>query len=231
MQYPFSDAASLTSQAANLTIPNAVFVDACLYPAGGRAPQFLSLIDSDALNTYFTISDASGQLAQGVRSKTDTGDIITLLDMQKRPAGVLVVDPQQMQIIRDWKSVKFQITETPFCASVTVPMQYNCVQALQVGSSSFSGDVWLVGGPGAVWSNAGGIPRLDIVGDPYYQRRTCQTAGQTFKEPACFKSLNQVTPGAAGDVALVTGFDIRGTDSVLCIDTTAGNIHFYLAGA
>ncbi len=225
--YPFADASTLTSAAGDV-LPVGVILDARLYAVGGGETQWLSRIRRDGDSARLTISGPAGILAEGDLQLSAPAEILPLEDSQGRPAGVLVLDPVQAPLLGAFADVTFPRTATRFCASVVVPVPAFSTRALACAGELLTGDVWVVGGPGVVWTEDAGRAVLNVVGDPYYRRRECQAMGSPFEEPRCLQTLQGLYPGAAGNIGICVG--VERADSALRVSTRDGGLYLYFAG-
>lgn len=193
-KYPFSDTATLTNQEEDQNfIPEGVFLDAALYPVGGRARLYLSKVVIAADTATLYIGDpVVSELASGIINLLDPDDEVVLVDTAGRPAGVLVSESARLLSFQGWTDGEhtFDISDTEFVARVCLPTPEVGVRGFQLDDGSvLTGDVWFVGDDGVVLTHQtasepdpavpGGtrevqVIRIDVVGDPLYRRRLCE---------------------------------------------------------
>jgi hypothetical protein len=226
-KYPFSDRASLKT-VAGLSFEPDLFLDAAIYPIGGRERQYLSRIRvTSRLVTIVTGDPKTAELATTTFDPLAPPDILTLADAFGRPAGVLVSDAERLAVFQTWplQEHKFDPTATEFAASCVTPMPQIGVRGFMTPDGElFTGDVWIVGEDGVVvrqGENADEI-RIDIVGDPLFRRRLCQPV-QLFTTPRFIQTINGMKPDELGDFKITVGRTLA-SDTVLRVyaDTKGG---------
>lgn len=245
--YPFSPLATLTNAAGDV-IPDGVFLDASLYPVGGREGSYLSAVVVAADEVTLVFGDAgTSARASGKFSRTDPPPEVALYDTAGRPAGVLVSEPARLAAFRGWAegAHKFDARSAPLVASVCRPVPDSGVTGFSAGGVAVSGEVWLVGEDGVVLSTSpaddpvsGPVTavRVDVAGDPLYRRRLCD-AGDVFAAPRFVTSIRVVSgpqvfylrPDEFGDVKL-TSHGGAASDTVLRVRTTQAGLVFEAAG-
>lgn len=208
-RYPFADSASLTSSDGRV-LDSQIFLDALLHPPDHSGPLYISSIAADGLLITINIADASGQvLCSGA---ADAGDItsgsIVLVDNFDRPAGLLLASPQLLGTLQQFATseVFFEADATAFVASVVVPAPEPGVRGLGAATgAALTNDVWLVGEDGVqVVLDADGFIRIDIVGEPLFRRRICDTSA-AFTTPKFVKTINGIPPTYWGGFTIQAG--------------------------
>lgn len=226
--YPFSDTASLTNAQGDF-IGQGIFLDASFYPVGGAARLYLSQVDiTNAQATLWLGDSRTAQLARAEFPLLAPPDQVSFVDDYARPAGLIVSSSLSLATFAAWSvgSHKFTPGQTEFVASVCMPTPETGVRGVLLDDGSLlTGDVWLVGDDGIVltptlaryqdgqgreqWQPA---VRIDIVGDPLFRRRLCESPA-LFNTPRFIErvvvqqGLNTfvVTPDEYGNIALTTG--------------------------
>lgn len=253
-KYPFGDRATLTN-AEGLVILEGTFVDAALYPVGGGAELYVSLITvtHDAVTIW--VGDANQpQLASATFDLIAPPEVISFTDTVGRPAGVMVSEPGQLGIFQSWDvgDHAFTSAQAPLAATVCLPAPELGLRGIVLEDGSFfTGDVWLVGEDGVVLreestplvSSDGSTPapyrivRVDVVGDPLFRRRLCEPV-TLFTTPRFVKKLHvtagsssfTVTPSAAGDIQVSVNNSLSAAPA-LRVRTTASGIVFEALGS
>lgn len=226
--YPFGDDATL--QNGSRQIPVSAFLDARIYTTG-LPDTYLSAVRTDGQTVWLTFRDDGREVATG---QTDPPDqpLVRLSDPYGRPAGVVLLSDEGLSDLRSWGpgSHVFSKAATRLANSAVVPIPPAGVQAFLLPDGSIvSGEVWFVAGPGLIFEAEGGQPVLHVVGDPYVRQRLCAEANLPIPPFRCFRTINNLAPGAAGNINLTTGDSAA--DSILRIDASVGEIHVHLAGA
>jgi len=253
-KYPFSDTATLSNNEADQNfIPEGVFLDAALYPVGGRARLYLSkiVITADVATLY--IGDpVNDELASGTVDLLSPGDLIRLVDVYGRPAGIFVSEASRLLTFQGWSTGEhvFDVSQTEFAARVCLPTPQIGVRGFELDDGSVvTGDVWFLGDDGVVLSHrvdeepdpelpTGTRPvnviRVDVVGDPLFRRRLCEnvfagslflrtlTARQDCREVTCAADEN-------GNISINVGSQ-DAPDTILRVRATAGGVIFETVG-
>lgn len=250
-KYPFAERASLRN-ASGLEIPTNVFVDAALYPLGEHPGMYLSAVEVEGNETKFFIGDRNQtDICNGSLRLPTTNEVVELRDAQRRPAGVLVVDPTQLAAINGWGDGRHEFTpdQTPWAATVCFPAPVHGVSGFLLDDGTvLSGPVWLVGGAGVVLryvtvqrqtrTGTQTVPacRVDVVGDPLFRRRLC-AGTDLFATPRFVRTVRVIgpngtfecQPGPNGEFTLLAGNDLA-DDSVLRIVSDEEGIRFGMVG-
>jgi hypothetical protein len=233
--YPFEDDALLTN-AAGITIDPSTFLDAALYPVGGTGQYYLSkLVITNTTTTVYVGDETNTQLASASFQSNAVPDSLRLVDTYGRAAGLLVSEAVRLTQLKSLGvgTHTFSSSQTPFVASVCIPMPGIGVQGLLLDDGSVvSGDVWLVGDGGIVLSSSqvtvGGYcetaqrtftaVRVDAVGDPLFRRALCASPAQfqtsQFIERICF-----TTPELKG-TGTSEVYSEGNADILILVDTT-----------
>ena len=229
IKYPFMDSATLVNSVGD-TIPENLFSDARLYPVGGGAGQFLSRVTIDD-DVVIAISDASGEIATGTFDFDTEIDVVKVLDLYGRPAGVFVSSWDRLQTLVNWApgDHEFERAQTEFAAAVVVPQPIVGVNGIVLADATvFTGEVILVGHDGIVLREDGGTVRVDIVGDPYYLRKLC---AEEEVERECVQGLKTINAIAAVDGRFtITAGDNLATDTVLRVTPTTDGLRLTVVG-
>lgn len=216
-KYPFADSATLRTTT-GLTIEPDLFLDAAVYPIGGRERQYLAAVAVGPRSVTLTVGDATTPvLARSTFDPLAPPDLLELSDPYGRPAGVLVSDATRLAVFQTWplQEHRFAATATEFAASCVTPMPAVGVRGFTTPDGTlFTGEVWLVGEDGVVVRRDGDeTVRIDVVGDPLFRRRLCQPV-QLFTTPRFIQTINGMKPDAAGDFKITVGRALAG-DTVL----------------
>lgn len=248
--YPFADGLSLTNNAGYF-IGQGIFLDAAFYVIGGGARLYLSQIDiTNDTATLWVGDNSTPQLASASFDLLAPPDTLRFVDQFGRPAGMLLSTPTNLITFASWTAGthQFQITQTEFVATVCMPTPESGVRGIKLEDGSvLTGDVWLVGDDGIVLSPGvatfdnptGGLIvqptiRVDIVGDPLFRRRLCNTPSlfvspQFIKELVVQQGTQEFTlhPDAFGNISITTGSAV---DTVLRITPTDHSLVFQAVG-
>lgn len=209
-QYPFSDTSDLVSTDGFTLAPD-IFVDASLYPIGGRAQLTITKIAISLQIVTITIGDPfTANLATASFSLQDLQEIITFTDAYGRPAGILVADVLTLAMLQSWPAGehKFLKGSAEFVASCCVPQPAPGVRGILTETGDlFTGDVYLIGEDGVILREVGdGVIQVDVVGDPLFVRRTCDPVA-LFATPRFLKTLNNIPPDEYGNFSIDVAAD------------------------
>lgn len=232
-KFPFADTATLTTTS-NLKIDADMFLDARLYPIGGRERQYLAAIKVEARKVTITIGDPkTTTLASAMFDPLDPPEMLDLADGYGRPAGVLVSDPTRLSVFQTWPigEHKFQPQASEFAASCVIPMPAIGVRGFVTEDGTlFTGDVWIVGENGVVVRQDGDETiRIDVVGDPLFRRRLCQPV-QLFTTPRFIKTINGMRPDERGDFKITVGRSLAADTILRVYVDDQGGITFEAVG-
>jgi len=242
--YPFAMNSALTN--GSQTILEGTVIDAIFYPVGGQPHMRLSQVDvAYDMVTLWLGDEDNAQRASGSFNLPTPQSNVVFTDAFKRPAGLLIGDPQQLTVFSTWGigSFAFNAAQTEFAATCCVPTPQTGVRGIVLPDGSvFSGDVWMMGADGVILSLeessvvAGPCTaavekvmavRVDVVGDPLFQRRLCFPYS-LFKTPQFLKTLTftdgqqtiVVGPDNNGDVKLTVNNNTA-ADTVLRVHPTS----------
>lgn len=251
-KYPFADSASLTNRD-GVFLPETVFLDAALHPIDGEAGLRLSQIVAEHDTCEIWIgTDVIEKLAVASFDPGDPPDNVRLVDLQGRPAGLLISEASRLGIFQSWPqgTTKFQREETEFAVSCCLPMPGVGLRGFLLEDGTvLTGDVWLVGDDGVVLTpdlKSNTAPaceaapavtttiRVDVVGDPLFRRRLCTNV---FSTPRVLQQVTvrhgdqQITcrPDSRGELSLTAGGQ-DAADSVLRIRVTPVGLQFEAVG-
>jgi hypothetical protein len=217
--YPFADTATLLSRD-KIIIPPDMFLDASIYPIGMGARAYISsLVVGNRSVTIWVGDSTQAQRASCSFDPLAPPELLALVDVYGRPAGMFVADPIQLASAQAWPAGvhTFDIGTSEFAASCTISTPEEGVRGLIAAQGHLlTGDTWLIGEDGVVISlDANGNIRVDVVGDPLFNRRLCDPVG-LFISPRFVKTINNVPPGPNGDFQLAVA-TASATDTVLRI--------------
>lgn len=233
-KYPFTERATMVNRD-GVGIPDGVFLDAALYPAGGTRNFYLSRLAVSAREATVTIGDAGNPvLAIGTFTPAAPPSELLLTDPSGRPAGVLVSEPQRLVTLAAVRSAVFQPQQTEFCPSVCFPRPVAGVAGFALDDGTIiSGEVWLVGGAGVAILNGtsenvtigpacgelseeAGVVAVHVVGDPLFRRRLC--GNEEFIAPRFVRQIRITDGTTTFECAPNDGGDVR-----LVVDDSAAN--------
>lgn len=210
--FPFDDLTTRMNDA-GLRILDEVFIDAVLYPITPNGPCFISSIERGTDRVIVRISSENEEnIATATVLDSSGSDVLELRDIYNIPAGVLVVGPTGLSVLRSWAVgvYEFSMSQTRFAAVVH---QYGPAIAVKgfilPDGSAVTGDVWLVGENGVeLWEQDGAI-RIDVVGDPLRAIQECYDidpaiAAQLINRVP-LRSINWIGPDRYGDFQILAG--------------------------
>jgi hypothetical protein len=226
-KYPFADGVSLQNAAGDMLLEG-TFIDAHLYPIGGAEGLFLSRVDISSRAVTIVVGDANtDELATGefLTNDPDAGTI-KLEDAYGRPAGILVSERSRLGIMQAWGvgSHAFTRADTEFAVTCCMPTPEIGVRGIMLEDGSlFTGPVWIVGDDGVVVRHEAvtvpgkcgvapathNVIRIDVVGDPLFRRRLCESQ-ELFNTPNPIRKIRvvngvqefEVLPDAGGNVTI-----------------------------
>jgi len=213
-KYPFAD--HVPASNGTLDIPDDLFVDGRLYPIGGNEQLYLSRITKDTNEITFAIrATGTDELATASFELTDIPENgqLAFFDTYGRPAGVLVSSKTALQSFSGVNVgvYTFLLSQTEFAAAVNVPQPEAGVRGFILPSGELvTGNVWLVGEDGVVIRRDGSDLRIDVIGDPFANRKLCAESDANEELPALrpycpIKTLNGITPDGKGNFQLIVG--------------------------
>lgn len=231
VKYPFSDSATLENSEGDF-LPDNIFLDARIYPIGGTGRQYISKITVAPTTVTIIISDSISELAIGEFSVAAPPDVIPLVDGYERPAGVLVSKSTLLSIFAGWGigDHLFTVEQTEFVASVVVPVPQIGLRGFLLEDGNFySKDVTICGMDGViVRRDTDGSIRIDIIGEPLYNRKVCDEVG-SFVTPRFVKTINNISADDYGNYNLYIGNNIV-DDPILRFEHLESSIRLTLAG-
>ena len=254
-RYPFSDAATLTN--GKVFLPEGAFLDASLHLIGATAPIWLTAVDVTAAAVTFFVGDVQNRRRASATWLPDNPpEMLAFVDEYQRPAGVLLTRPAVLSVLATWEKTThlFEAKQTEFAAACCVSLPEPGVRGFVTDDGEvFTGDVWLVGGPGVTLSvdsfveprlpSAGGDQtvaaiRVDVVGDPLFKRAQCGEAAvaKNYLQRLLIQSGCHCThcrPDANGDFKLTAAtVDEEGKplQTVLRIRVKDGKLHIGVVG-
>lgn len=246
VNYPFADTSTLVNSSGDFFAPD-TFIDAALYPIGNGSRLYVSKVVITNSSCEMTLgSENTEDLATG---SFDFADVLALADSDRfilrfyddyeRPAGIIVSDKVRLAIFQTWLvgTHAFELEQTELAATVSFPTPQEGVRGFSLEDGSyFAGDVWIVGEDGVVVTgetlniidedgdmDSYNVIRVDIVGDPLFQRRLCDSPGY-FQTPKFIQTVTMInscrrvvlTPDDRGSINITAGNnDVE--DSVLRI--------------
>lgn len=229
VRYPFADTATLVTRN-GFRLPPELFLDGCLYPVGAQAGLYVTAVVVAGQNVTLRVGDAQeSNRAEATFSVLEAPEVLAFRDRYGRPAGILVADPAALPLLASWGdgTHAFFPEATPLAASALIPLPDPGLQGIVVEGELLTGDLWLVGGTGIALRWDGDAIRIDAVGDPLFQRRSC--GGAEFPTPRFLRTLNGLPPGDAGGITITTGSRLAG-DTILRIYSAADGLHFEAVG-
>ena len=254
-KYPFSEAASLHNDTGRLLLEG-TFIDASVYPIGGKAGLYLTrvVITHQTVRLYIGTQDVP-DLCSGEFQLINPDDNVALADKYGRPAGLLISESIRLSVFQSWGvgTHTFTRAQTELAATVCVPTPELGIRGILLEDGTLlTGDVWLVGGDGVVLRvedreqpeplcnstpGASKVIRLDVVGDPLFRRRLCSTQ-ELFATPKFVRSIRVIGPNteftcqpdAYGNLQIYANND-DANDTVLRITPTPDGLRFGAVGS
>ena len=237
--YPFEDMATLISLTGHQFFAD-TFIDASLYAIGLQAGAYISEITIAARATTVYIGDSEeSNRASGTFDTLVPPETIPLADEYGRPAGMLLSDATRLALFQAWPlgAHNFATAATPFVAAVVTPTPKIGVRGFVTDKGDLlTGAVWLIGEDGVVIrEEVGGSIRIDIVGDPLFERALCTKElpeGSTtdpFPAPIFLQTINGIEPDQFGDFKITAG-DTHAADTVLRIFDDNGSLKIEVVG-
>ena len=233
LNYPFSDNSTLTTTD-GLVIDPSLFLDASVYPAGLSAGGRLVSITGTDTSIIFTVGDAlSVNLATATLDKTSLPTVLPLQDSYNRSAGMFLIDPTLLAVIRTWSNGvhRFAVGTADFVASACIPSPAVAVEGVTTnGTELLTGEVWMVGDRGVVLTKTPNQPeiRVDVVGDPLFVRRLCAPV-QQFTTPRFIQTINGQKPDKNGNYNITVSNALT-PDTILRIYAKDGALQIESAG-
>jgi len=232
------------------------FLDAHLYPIGAGTGMYLRAVELSYEKGIIYIGDADNDtVCTGEFDIPIDVNDIRLLDSYGRPAGILVSEPARLALIQSWGNGlhSFEPGDTPFVASCCMPTPEIGVRGIVLEDGSlFAGPVWIMGDDGvALRYEEAELPatkcgesartvqviRVDVVGDPLFQRRLC-TDVDLFQTPNPVRKIqikergNPVAlcaPDENGNISIQMN-NSEAVDTALRVRTTDEGLVFEVVG-
>lgn len=252
-RYPFSPNATLTN-GDKAVILDGTFLDAHLYPVGGEVGIYLSRVEVTNDKVYLWIGDTAKRLRAKAEMPLVSGtDFLYFEDDYGRAAGCIVTATSRVGVFQSWGLGVHDFTRahTEFTARVCTPQPEQGLSGLVLDDGTVvSGDVWLVGGAGVVFSteqlylpatperdaDVVTAVRVDVVGDPLFRRRLC-APDEGYVGPNPISSINVVhgennwviTPDENGNVSITVG-DHASVQTVLRINPEPDGLRMQTVG-
>ena len=236
--YPLEDVATLTSIGGGQFFAD-TFIDASIYAIGLQVNAYISQIVIGARIATIHIGDADEpSRATGTFDILTPKPTITLSDIYGRPAGLLLSDATRLALFQSWTAGNhlFAPAATTFTASVVTPTPAIGIRGFLTDKGDLmTGAVWLVGEDGVVVRNENGNVRIDLVGDPLFERALCTKEvpdgdpPDPFPEPTFLQTINDIEPDAFGDFKITAGDDLA-EDTILRIFEDAGSLKIEVVG-
>lgn len=210
-KYPFADNATLTTTDGLLQIAKNAFIDASFHLIGSGERLYLSAVEITEINVTLTITSISGSVSASASydwRAPPTNGVLSFLDANGRPAGMLLANLENLRQFRGWGlgAYTFTASATEFSATVVIPAKEPGVRALKTSDGAFlTGDVWLVGDAGVVLRTTReetNVIRVDIVGVPLFKRYNCADAQSVFPPKRFVKTINGCPPDIYGNFTI-----------------------------
>lgn len=232
-RYPFGDNCDLITDG-NLVLDPGLLLDASLFPIGDYPQLSLRTITVAYTQITFTIgNDTFPDLLSGTYDPASPPEVVTLYQ-DDRIGGMLVPDLTTLAVLQSWPAGvhTFPSGSAEFVPSVNLSYPDPGVTGFVLPDGDIvSGDIWLVGDAGVVLSNPEeNVIRFDIVGDPLFRRRQCETEDTTFATPSYLKTINQLPPDSLGNFRILVGSLLNLTPALRIEPTNENGLHIYVAG-
>jgi hypothetical protein len=247
-KYPFIPTASLSN--GQVSFLEGTFLDAHIYSVAGSGRYYISqaVVQSDSVTLY--IGDASDPFRlSGEIALPSSSASVQLKDAYGRPGGILVSEPDRLALMSAWGlgTHRFSLNQTEFCVTCQMPIPDPGVSGFRLPTGEIlSGSVWFIGEDGVVLrpepsTDKNGNPilllRVDVVGDPLYLQRLCESE-DLFTPVRAVRFLRITdgnysylcTPDAYGNFNLQMN-DALAADAALRIRTTTEGIVFEVEGS
>jgi len=251
-KYPFSEVATLTNRQGKIILEG-IFIDANLYPIGGRVGLYLTkIIVTHSTVTLYIGNEGNTELCTTSFSILNPPTSLDLVDTYSRPAGFLVSATDRLSAFQTLGigTHIFERNHTEFAATVCVPTPEIGIRGFLLDDGTLlTGDVWLIGTDGVVLRKTTieqdtgygstvtrDVIRVDIVGDPLYRRRLCDPQA-LFNTVNPVRSMRFISDNLTFECAPSTGNisigvnNAAATDTILRITNTESGIKIGAAGA
>lgn len=233
-RYPFGDNCLLTTDD-DLVLDPGLFLDASLFPVGDYPQLAIQMITVTYSKITITIgNDTAPDLLVAEYNPLEPPEAITLYQ-DERVGGVLVPDLTLLATLQSWSPGEhsFPAGSAEFVPSVNLSCPDTGVLGLVLANGdTVSGDVWLIGDGGVVLSSPeDNVIRVDIVGDPLFRRRQCETEDTHFVTPSYLKTINTVPPDYLGNFQILVGSLLHLAPALRVEPEGANGLHIYIAGS
>ena len=223
-KYPFSDRSTFTAIDNALVLSKQAFVDATIYIIDGRGAAYISEIASTGNGILITVRTTGNTSVRArgfvVSSGGSPYSQVDLRDRYNRPAGLLVLRSEQINFLLSQSGTySFREDALEFVATCFSPATSKGLTGVLINETELvTGNILLVGHNGVVvrkitdefedyQTNAQyntaqpekhAKIRIDVVGDPLFQRIQCEKEGATLVAPEFIKTINGVAPDEFG---------------------------------
>lgn len=209
--YPFVDVATLKDASGLLRLSGSWILDAKLWPAmTAPAKVYLQSIERSRGLLRFTVASTEETLCTA--EVTDfTKRRLAFFDSRGAQSGFVSFAAGALQHIYDHPSATylFPVEATEFVPAAVTPALISGLGSVKdTAGNAVQEDVRLVGGEGvALHVIPGNQIRIDIIGDPYYRRDTCDNAELLGRliNPVKLLAWEDKTSGTSGVARPLTG--------------------------
>jgi hypothetical protein len=209
--FPFVDVATLKDASGLLTLSASWILDARLWPAmTAPAKVYLQSIERSKGLLRFTVASTEEVLCTAEVSDF-TKRRLAFFSAQGVQSGFMSFATGALQHIYDHPSATylFPVEATEFTPAVLTPALIAGLGSVKdSGGKAIQGTIRVVGGEGvALHVIPGNQIRLDIIGDPYYRRDTCDNADLLGRliNPVKYISWRDLTSLTSGVARPLTG--------------------------
>lgn len=233
--YPFGDHCTLLSSD-NLLLDPGLFLDAVLYPSGVHENLAITAINTSYSEiTIYVGNSAIPDLLAVTYDPLAPPDLLTLLQAN-RVAGCLVPDFTLLATLQSWPAGthNFLADTAEFVPTVTIPCPDAGVTGFELDNGDVvSGDVWLVGINGVVFTQTDdNTIRMDVVGDPMFRLRAELLAGHSGSTTPSFgKTINGIGPDNYGDFKIIVGTLYHPTPALRLVPDGEHGLRFQVVGS
>ena len=222
-RYPFVDSATLVADEDAITLEPGTFLDASFFcpNLGSRiyisrasiSPQNITLYVGD--ETQPTLLSASYDPAAAPEN-----GVLVFFDSYARPSGMLLSSSAGLSKFNALLpgDYDFSLAATEFVATTVIPTNISGVRGVTFGDNFIYGDLWLIGDAGVIIRkeiNTESTIRIDVVGEPLFDRFVCEPLGD-FPAVPYLKTINGCGPDRFGNFT-ITATNKNVADPVLRI--------------
>lgn len=208
-RYPFVDNATLQSQDGTVRIANNAFIDASFFGIDVVGRLYLSQISVTPQTVTMYVGDQDEPLKLKAEYDPAVGpenSILSFYDAYGRPAGTLLSDPLNLGKFNSWfpGNYTFTVAAAEFVSSVVIPANASGVRGVNFSDNLIYGDMWLIGDAGVVIrkeENTDSTIRIDVVGEPLFNRFICEPLGDFPAQPY-LKTINGCGPDRFGNFTI-----------------------------